>query len=160
MAIIREYLIRSLWALFAVVYLNSACDCFRLSTMGCLFLCGSLKNIKKSDLTFVVSETCQSGYSHSNICFFSQETSSVLLSVIAPTRTAWPYSKLYQKWTDRCITELSWALTSGKYILYFGNWIKNTLAWVLFLVLWLNKDCVFVSETKEKKGLSNVTFKV
>lgn len=153
MAIIREYLISSLWALFAVVYLNRACDCFRLSTMG--FLLGF----------------CQSQEVRPRLCAFWNLLEWLLESTVASVsflkrlqmfathyctykylnRTAWPYSKLYSKCTDHCITRMSCALTSGKYILLFVSWIKTTLVWVLFPVLCFTRDCVFVSETRRRE---------
>lgn len=56
--------------------------------MGVLFLCASLKNVKKSDLSFVVSETCQNlWFLESTVALvsFSQETLNDLLPVTAPT---------------------------------------------------------------------------
>lgn len=61
--------------------------------MRVLFLCASLKNVEKSDLTFVVSETCQNLWFLEStvalfvVCvfFFPQETLNDLLSITAPT---------------------------------------------------------------------------
>lgn len=147
-AITREYLTWSLWALLALcIWIEHVT--LRLSTMGFLFLSlrVNLKNVKKSHLAFVVCGTCQSGFWSPEQPWFVFLTDFNLLSITATTgiclnRIAWQYLKFHNTWIKHCISRISCALTSGKYIRFVDNLVKNTLAQVTFPLLRPTKVCL------------------